>query len=164
MSPFELLLFGLLIAGVILFNYLTQQAAKKARQREARQAAAPDAITESAWGRTPGASAQPATEAMEPYKWGRPREALESHAARPLERTRAVPAPSLEEIQALAQAKAEAERTPSPAPRRPAQAARLFRSRDDLRRAVIAMTVLGPCRAIEPAELFEPGRPAPRAR
>lgn len=40
---------------------------------------------------------------------------------------------------------------PAPAPvPRPARADRLFRSRDDLRRAIVAMTVLGPCRAQDP--------------
>jgi len=34
--------------------------------------------------------------------------------------------------------------------RRPA--ARLFRTRKDLRRAIVLMTVLGPCRALEPHE------------
>jgi hypothetical protein len=39
-----------------------------------------------------------------------------------------------------------------PAPSRRRSGARLFRTRRDLRQAVVAMTVLGPCRALEPHE------------
>lgn len=39
-----------------------------------------------------------------------------------------------------------------PQPSRRRTRARLFRTRRDLRRAVVAMTVLGPCRALEPHE------------
>lgn len=49
----------------------------------------------------------------------------------------------------LAARRAPPRATPAPAPRR-TRADRLFGSRDDLRRAIVAMTVLGPCRAQDP--------------
>lgn len=72
------------------------------------------------------AQAQPA-EAEEPLEdpWGRP-------LAAP------VPAPQ------------PPVRTAAPPPGRPRAAHPLFRTRQDLRRAIVVMTVLGPCRALEP--------------
>ncbi|MDH3320154.1 MAG: hypothetical protein OEO84_10755 [Betaproteobacteria bacterium] len=39
-----------------------------------------------------------------------------------------------------------------PVPSRRGTGARLFRTRKDLRQAIVVMTVLGPCRALEPHE------------
>lgn len=44
---------------------------------------------------------------------------------------------------------------------RPSRAHRMFGSRADLRRAVVAMTVLGPCRALDP---YTPDQRAPHFR
>lgn len=117
-SGSELLLYGLIIAGFLLFNYLAQKLARKAREQQAaaEQAAAQaqpveaEAELEDVWGRSP--AAQPAT--------------------------RHVPE----------------QRAPVPAVAPPPRAATrgLFRSRQDLRHAIVLMTVLGPCRALEPHE------------
>ncbi|HEU4646314.1 MAG TPA: hypothetical protein VFS80_12210 [Burkholderiales bacterium] len=118
-SGSELLVYGLIIAGFLLFNYLAQRLAKKAReqqeaaQREAAQAppvAQEDAL-EDIWGRLPAA----------------PVAATQVPEQRPV--PRGVPPPS-----------------------RPAATRRLFRTRQDLRHAIVLMTVLGPCRALEPPE------------
>lgn len=114
-SGSELLVYGLIIAGFLLFNYLAQQLAKKAReQQEAAERAA--------------AQAQPAEaeEALED-PWGRA-------PAAP------VPAPQ-PPVRTAASA---------PPPGRPRAAHPLLRTPQDLRRAIVVMTVLGPCRALEP--------------
>lgn len=116
-SGSELLLYGLIIAGFLLFNYLARQLAQKAREQQqaAERAAAeappaePERELEDVWGRAP--------------------------AARPV----AMPVPE--------------QRAPAPAAAAPPAATRgLFRSRQDLRHAIVLMTVLGPCRALEPHE------------
>jgi len=115
-SGSELLVYGLIIAGFLLFNYLAQKLAKKAReQQEAAEREAADALPE-----------EPEEELDDP--WGR------RHAT-------AVQLPE-----------------PRPAPRvaappgRRAATRRLFRTRQDLRHAIVLMTVLGPCRALEPPD------------
>ena len=115
-STSELLFYGVLIAGFLLFNYVTQQLAKKARQAEEEAAALqppPDeGPPEDLWGRGPAAPPR----APEPAS------------------------PALPERRAAA-----------PEPRRSRKAAELlFRTRTDLRHAVVLMTVLGPCRALDP--------------
>jgi hypothetical protein len=116
-SGSELLFLGLIIAGFMLFNYLAQQVAKKAREQQEAAAAAPpppeDEPLEDVWGRAP---APP--------------------PAAPAPVARAVPPPQA--------------RPPLPPRRR--SVARLFRTRKDLRHAIVLMTVLGPCRALEPHE------------
>jgi hypothetical protein len=117
-SGSELLVYGLIIAGFLLFNYLAQRFARKLReQQEAAERAA--------------AQAQPvqAQEELENV-WSRS----------PAEQPAAVYAPE--------------PRAPVPAaaPPPPAVTRRLFRTREDLRRAIVLMTVLGPCRALEPHE------------
>jgi hypothetical protein len=123
-SGSELLFLGLIIAGFMLFNYLSQRLAKKAReQQEAAEASAPppeDEPLEDIWARAP---APPPAAPAPPLA-----------APAPIART--VPAPHA---------------TP-PAPSRRRPAARLFRTRKDLRHAIVLMTVLGPCRALEPHE------------
>ena len=118
MSGSELLVYGLIIAGFLLFNYLARRLAQKAREQQeaAEQAAAqaPPAEAEGefedVWGRSP--AVQPAT----------------IHAREP--------------------------RAPVPVVASPPPAATrgLFRTRQDLRHAIVLMTVLGPCRALEPHE------------
>ena len=113
-SASELLLYGLLIAGFLLFNYVTQQLAKKARQEQAEALPPPPGAVppEDIWGRAPAAA--PAT--PEPV----------------------APAVPVRRAEAPAQ------------PRRRMTSGILFRTRKDLRHAVVLMTVLGPCRALKP--------------
>lgn len=116
----QLLVYGLLVGGFLLFNYVLQRAVQRARQRqEQERAQQPEAAppleiepVESGWGRTP---------TMDPRS-----------AAAPVEATR----------------RPEANAVPPPTRRRAPTP--LFRSTHDLRRAIIVMTVLGPCRAVEP--------------
>lgn len=123
-SGSELLVYGLIIAGFLLFNYLAQQLAKKAREQQ--EAAAREAAEQEA------AQAPPAAqeETLEDI-WGRlpaaPVAAMPVPEPRPL--PRGVPPPS-----------------------QPAATRRLFQNRQDLRHAIVLMTVLGPCRALEPPE------------
>ena len=123
-SGSELLVYGLIIAGFLLFNYLAQQLAKKAREQQ--EAAAREAAEQEA------AQAPPAAleEALEDI-WGRPPAAPVAAMQVPEPR----PAPR---------------GVPPPSP--PAATRRLFGSRQDLRHAIVLMTVLGPCRALEPPE------------
>ena len=100
MGKNELLIYGLLIVGYLLFNYFMQQVAKRARERQdqaaQQQEAAPSPI-----------------EDVEP----RPR------------------------VEAIA--------VPATAARVTAPHA-LVRYTADLRHAIMVMTVLGPCRALQP--------------
>jgi hypothetical protein len=117
-SGSELLVYGLIIAGFLLFNYLARRLAQKAREQQeaAEQAAAQAPLAEAegqledVWGRSP--AVQPAT----------------IHAREPR-----APVPGVA--------------SPPPVTTR-----RLFRTRQDLRHAIVLMTVLGPCRALEPHE------------
>ena len=108
-SASELLLYGLLIAGFLLFNYVMQRLAKKARQQPEQE-----------WGQQQEAAPSPEDEPLEDIRGRRPRANLPAAAA------------------------------PAPPPPRRTAAGPIFRSRKDLRHAVVLMTVLGPCRALEP--------------
>ncbi|HSG77561.1 MAG TPA: hypothetical protein VLA30_15675 [Burkholderiales bacterium] len=122
-SGTELLFLGLVIAGFMLFNYVAQQLAKKARaQQEATEA-------------EPAAEAPAPAPEDEPLQdiWGR---APAKPPAAPEVVARAVPEPQAA--------------PPLPSPGHPG--VRLFRTRKDLQRAIVLMTVLGPCRALEPHE------------
>ena len=123
-SASELLLYGLLIAGFLLFNYVMQRLAKKARQQQEQERA-----------QQPEAAPSPEDEPPEDIWVRRPQPDLLAAAA-PVE-----PARRVETIAAA----------PAPPPRRTAPRA-LFRSRQDLRHAIVVMTVLGPCRAQEPPQ------------
>jgi hypothetical protein len=169
MSLFELLLFVLVIASFVVFSHVTRQAARKARQEEqARQAEAlaeADAVDDHAWGRHPTAVVAESTEQPAQYEWGRRPEAVVVPPSEPFEADRNK-GMAVSPVQART-----TERLPSPpieAPRvtlRPVvDARRLFASRADLRHAVIAMTVLGPCRALEPPDLPDASQPLPRSR
>jgi hypothetical protein len=138
-----LLLFG----GLVLFNLLLQRRRRRAAERRLRQAAQElppqEAPPEASWGRgahpvpppaTPDAAwGRPAVEEILPRSVPTPGRATSPSATRP-----APPRPAV--------------RTRTPAPR--------FRSREDLRHAIVALTVLGPCRARQPygAEPSRPGR------
>ncbi len=120
-SSSELLIYGLMIAGFLLFNFVMQRLAKKARQAE-------EAAAQS------GAAAPPPVEAPPEDIWGRTPAAP---AAAPGPVAPAVPA----------------RRAEAPAqPRRRTAAGLLFPTRKDLRHAVVLMTVLGPCRALDPPQ------------
>jgi len=143
----ELLMLGMVVAAFLFFNYATQQAAKKARER-AEAAAAQEAST----------AAQSGTAEEDPYAWGRTsgREPV-PEAPLPPAWSEAPPEPVSYEVptyQIEPRATAQPASAPVPAPARPRRHAahELFASQQDLRRAVIAMTVLGPCRALEPPE------------
>lgn len=117
------LLYALLFAAVLLLQYLMKRFGGRPQPDDALQEA-------------PGPEEQPlAREASVPGKWGRVPE---------------VPAVSLTAAQRAARLEAPAA---SAAIQRPRAAARsLLTGGQDLRRAIVAMTVLGPCRAQEPPE------------
>ena len=126
----ELLIYGLVIAGVLLFNYLMQQLTKRVREQEAaaaREAPAPppeDEVLENIWGR--------------------------KHAAEP-------PAPETAATLAPGQ-RARASSGAPPQAQDLGSARNLFQTPQDLRKAIVTMTVLGPCRALEPPDAPESRR------
>jgi hypothetical protein len=121
MGTNELLIFGVLIVAYLLFNYFMEQVAKRAREGRERAAQQQEAA--------PSAMEDEPAE----YLWGRKPEAESPAVSTDIE-----PRPRVEAIA-----------TPAPAPRVTAPHA-LFRSTADLRHAIIVMTVLGPCRALQP--------------
>ena len=126
----ELLLYGLFFAGFLLLNYVMQRAAARTRQ-EPETTSAP-------------------TEEADAEVWRIP--APGSPDAPPLERI-----PPVEPRATAPPARWARERGPAlaGAPKRRSRGAALrlrLRSRHGLREAVIAMTVLGPCRSQAPAE------------
>lgn len=126
-SSSQLLIYGLVIAGFLLFNYFMQRMSQRAQEQERAQA-------------REAASPQPEDEPLEDI-WSRSRASVAA-PPEPMPVDALAPAPDAE--------------APADAPRkahRSAAARRLFRTRQDLRRGVVIMTVLGPCRALDP-----PGR------
>jgi hypothetical protein len=123
--PVELL-YVLAFVGFVLFNYMMQRAVRRRQQEEEAQAqAAPQ-------------PAPPAPEdGLAEDVWGR----TPSPAPAP------APAPVFVPRPAPPQVRAE-----PPAPRRLHPARALLEDKRDLRRAVILMMVLGPCRSQEPPE------------
>jgi hypothetical protein len=136
-AGWDFVLWGLLLLAVFAWNLLSQALQQRRRQRaleqlqrqehgeEAAPQSAPDPEPE-AWGRAPVPVAQP----VPPQPWGR--------SGTPLE---------------VLTARAEPRPTPAPTPMAPAvvrtRYAARFRTREDFRAAVVGMTVLGPCRALE---------------
>jgi hypothetical protein len=123
-SGSEFLIYVFIVGGILLFNIVMPLLAKKARQRQQEE------ITETASTPSP-----PEDEPLEEI-WGRTPVAPPEAAA---------PAP-------LAYVEPPAAEPPSAIPERRRAAGALFRSRQDLRHAVVVMTVLGPCRALEPPD------------
>jgi hypothetical protein len=173
MTLSELLVYGLIVAGIVVFNYFMQQSAQKAQREEARrkaeqraEAAPADDSGDYGWGRRPTPTVPARTEEAAPYEWGAGPGTV---VVPPVEylgvkRQPGEQALSLEELRAReARSRMEAERQRR-APRRKAETRRLFATRADLRRAVIAMTVLGPCRANEPPEPQDAGRTIARTQ
>ncbi len=117
--PPDLLIYVLIFLGIVLFNYVMKQAARRQQQDEPvpEQPPAQDEPLEEIFGRA------------------RPVPAAEPLRAAPPVRAR------VREAQALA----------AEVPRRRSAARSLLKGRGDLRRAIVVMTVLGPCRAQEPA-------------
>jgi hypothetical protein len=123
MGKTELLLYGLFVVGILVFNYLMQQAAKRAREQQEQEQAQQQQATPS----------PPEDEPLEDI-WGHRRQANLPATAAPVEPPRRVEPVAT---------------SPAIALRRIAPRA-LFRSKQDLRHAIVVMTVLGPCRALEP--------------
>lgn len=134
----NLLIYGLLFLVIIGFNLFNQFVAARAQHRRSQQQVAgaqgmpqpgpednPVALTESDWGRPP--EAKPAPEL-------RPVPAL----ARKPESARSQSDPAIRAI-----------RPPRPSQRRRARH-RMFQHRRALRDGIVMMTVLGPCRALQP--------------
>jgi hypothetical protein len=122
----DILVYGLIVAGFLLFNYIVQRLANKTRRQQQQ-----DAELERL------AQAQAAAEQPQDYAWGRAPDA----APLPVEPPRAV---TYEMAPAMAAVTLDV-------PARPDAVARsLLRGKKELRHAIVLMTVLGPCRALEP--------------
>jgi len=122
--PVELI-YVLVFLGIVVFNFMRQLAARRRQQEEEAQAQA--------------AAPAPAEEQPLEDIWGR------------------TPAPAAPATAAAAavivtRPAPPAIRAEPPAPRRLHPVRALLQDRRDLRRAVILMMVLGPCRAQEPPE------------
>jgi hypothetical protein len=119
----ELLVYGLVLAGFLLLNYVVQQRARRAQnQQEGADSAAPTAI--------------PMDEPLG-YAWGRAPSSLPVANEQAQARADVPTAPP-------AQKATSAPLPPYTAPRA------LFGSKQEMRHAIVLMTVLGPCRALEP--------------
>jgi hypothetical protein len=116
LSP-DLLIYVLVILGILLFNYLARQGARR-RQDE------------------PAGGEPPAQEEPLEQIFGRARRALPGD---PLRAQPPVPA-RVDEVRSVV----------AEVPRRRSIARPLLKGRQNLQRAFIVMTVLGPCRALEP--------------
>jgi hypothetical protein len=126
-SDSELLIFAIAVAVFLLFNFVMQRIARAARERQQReeplqQQQEEEDPLENIWGRSPQVQTEPPR---------RPAAVLVA----PMQSVDAVAAPR---------------RAPPPVPGRRIPPAALFRSRQDLRHAIVVMTVLGPCRAQDP--------------
>jgi hypothetical protein len=152
----EFLIYVLIFIGIMAFNYFLQQSARRRRQEEqAQEQAQQEALQQEGgpasdeplpdvWGRKPSAPDEELPEVWK-RKPSAQDEALPDFWGRkaPASVARAVPAMSAE----------RGHRTGAPAfvqPPRRAPSGALFGSRRDLRRAIVLMTVLGPCRAEDP--------------
>lgn len=121
--PVELL-YILGFIAIVLFNFMAQRAAWRRQQEEEAQARQA----------SPAQAEPPAQEPLEDI-WGR--------APAP-----PTPAPALVPRPAPPPVRAEA-----PAPRRLHPARALLKDKRDLRRAVVLMMVLGPCRSQDPPDI-----------
>jgi len=155
MELLQLLFFALALIGFMVFNYAMQRAARRAQARQQHEALQQEAVPlgavdtaeneslDDVWGRTP----QPDV-AME-----RARGDLLRSIAPPM-------------VQTATDARRDAATQREALPRRGRTLGRnLFRSRQALRHAIVSMTVLGPCRALEPYAGRSEGTPiAPEPR
>ena len=122
--PVELL-YVLGFIAIVVYNFFAQRAARRRQQQEQAQAEAVPA--------EPAPESSPQTELPEDV-WGR---------------TATAPTPAPVPVPRLAPPPV---RAAPPAPRRLHPARALLKDKRDLRRAVVLMMVLGPCRAQEPPE------------
>jgi hypothetical protein len=121
------LLYVLAFLAIIVFNFITQRAARRRQQQEqAEQALAPEPAP---------VKQAPVEQAPLEDIWGR------SAAAAPAPVAVVAPRPA-----------PPAARAEPRLPRRIHPARALLKDKRDLRRAVVLMMVLGPCRAQEPPE------------
>lgn len=137
MRSSELLVYVIVFAIVILFNFLMPLLARRARRMQ-------EQLQEQLRQQQGQAPAEPDDEDLLEESWGRSRRPQTHDSPERLE-AQTVPgghahAPAAVQVPVSA---------PAPAPRRIA-AANLFASRKDLRHAIVVMTVLGPCRALDP--------------
>ena len=122
----DIVFYGLLVAGFLLFNYIVQRLANKSRQQQQQQAELERL-----------AQAQAAAEHPQDYAWGH----APAAAPLPVEPPR---------VATYEMAPATPTATLDAPARLDAVARSLLRSRQELRHAIVLMTVLGPCRALEP--------------
>ena len=116
----------IIFAGFVLFNWLAQQAARRRQQEEQARAGGP------AQDEPPPSEAEPPE-----YIWGRARAPKPAPAPAPVPVARPSPSPA---------------RAAPSAVRRLHPVRALLKDKPSLRRAVILSMVLGPCRAQEPPE------------
>ncbi len=129
-SP-DLLIYVLIVGGILLFNILTQRAARRQQEERSKDAE------------------PPAQDEPLPDIWGR---AQTAPAAEPL--SVALPVPARVGAAPLVAAEVR---------RRRSGARSLLKGTQNLRRAMVVMTVLGPCRAMEPLGGAAAGHRAGRA-
>jgi len=142
MGLFELLVYGFMFGAFLLFNYISQQAARRRREQQRQEHEVIEAQR--------GYAEQAGVPTADPLgqAWGRAPEAVPYEVA-----------PAFRE-EVLARAPRVAAAAPRPVFAPPARVGRrrtkrhFLRTRQDLRDAVVAMTVLGPCRALQP---YDPG-------
>lgn len=133
MRTSELLVYGIILVVFLAFNLLRPLLTERLRRMQQRQQGQQE--LEQAQAREERA---PADEESWDETWGRS--------------SQTVLQPSLEHAAADEPGPAQNVQTPARPGRPPRDgvAGRLFASRGDLRHAVVVMTVLGPCRALEP--------------
>jgi hypothetical protein len=137
MRTSELLVYGIVLVAFLVFNVVRPLLAERLRRMQKRQQEQQQVPREST--QTPEREGRPSAE-EESWEetWGRSRQT--------------VPPPRVE--RAAEDARAPRDRAdgqaPTALPSRHGAASALFASRKDLRHAIVVMTVLGPCRALEP--------------
>ena len=136
MEILQLLFFALALIGFMVFNYAMQRAARRAQARQQQEALQQDTVD---------------TAQNEPLDdvWGRtPQSDLVTELERPDLIHRTVPL-SVQSATDSRRTVAVTQGDGSPRSSR-IHGRDLFRSRQALRHAIVSMTVLGPCRALEP--------------
>jgi len=121
MGKTELLIYVLFVVGFLLFNFLAQQLGRRARQQQERAQQQESAPS-------------PVGYELRQHAWGRAPQADMPAATEPVVAAR--------RVEAIAAAPAHPPRRTSPTA--------LLRSRQGLRDAIVIITVLGPCRALDP--------------
>jgi len=148
MELLQLLFFALALIGFMVFNYAMQRAARRAQARQQQADLQQEALPQSAvdaaeneslddvWGRTPQSDS-----AMERARG----ELLQAIA------------PLVVQQSATDARRAAVGQRDGSSPHGRLHGRDLFRSRQALRQAVVSMTVLGPCRALDPYTLRSDG-------